>query len=255
MAQALDEKNLCLAQIAAVHLRLPELPDASARVAIVTEDLLIKSEQSSAQFARVGWDEAKHPRTGTPPNPGWFAPRDGSSEGPASSAVTANEREERRPEEELDPFAEVRQAQWEAGIATLRRIDPNNPQLTYFANPVSAPSQEALDRLNAAVEAAAIKRVADRVMPGGVPIGRAGTGRDIREVPGGPDAAEALFDYLRVGASVHRSDPNMTIVSLPRRAGYITFRRVSTSGDPAIDVNVPGVRLKIHFPSGGKRGH
>jgi hypothetical protein len=26
----------------------------------------------------------------------------------------------------LDPLAEVRQAQWEAGIATLRRIDPNN---------------------------------------------------------------------------------------------------------------------------------
>ena len=83
--------------------------------------------------------EAKHPRTGTPPNPGWFAPV--SSEGPAPSAVTATEREGRRPEEELDPLAEVRQAQWEAGIATLRRIDPNNPQLTYFANP-SAPFRD-----------------------------------------------------------------------------------------------------------------
>jgi hypothetical protein len=92
-------------------------------------------------------------------------------------------------------------------------------------------------------------------MPGGVPIGKAGTGRDIREVPGGAEAAEALFDCLRVEGSIHRSDPNMTIVSLPRRTGYMTFRRVSSSGDPAIDVNVPGVRLKIHFPSGGKHGH
>jgi hypothetical protein len=35
----------------------------------------------------------------------------------------------------------------------LREIDPGNRQLTYFANPDTAPSQAALDRLNAAVEA------------------------------------------------------------------------------------------------------
>jgi hypothetical protein len=33
VALALDERTLCLAQIAAVHLRLPELPDASVRLA------------------------------------------------------------------------------------------------------------------------------------------------------------------------------------------------------------------------------
>jgi hypothetical protein len=249
VASALGEKNLCLAQIAAVHLRLPDLPDASARLAIVTEDLLIKLEQSDAQFARDGWDEAKHPRTGTPPNPGWFAPRGGSSAGPAPSAVAANEREERRPEEEIDPLAEVRQAQWEAGIATLRRIDPNNPQLTYFANPGAAPSQEALDRLNAVIETAAIKRVTEKVMPGGMPIGSAGANRRVRELPGGLQAARSLFDYLRVGGRLRLANDSITVVQLPGKAGYITFRPASDSGSPAVDINVPGIPFtKVHFP-------
>jgi hypothetical protein len=29
------------------------------------------------------WDEAEHPRTGTPPNPGWFAPKDDSGAAPS----------------------------------------------------------------------------------------------------------------------------------------------------------------------------
>ena len=250
VAAALDEKNLCLAQIAAVHLRLPDLPDASARFAVANEDVLIKLEQSDCQFARGGWDESKHPRTGTPPNPGWFAPSDGSSETPAPSEVAANEREERGSVEEFDPLAEVRRAQWEAGIATLRRIDPNNPQLTYFSNPGAAPTQEALDRLNAALEAAAIRRVTDKVMPGGVPIGQPGRSLDVRELPGGLGAAKDLFDYLRVGGTVHSSDAELTVVRLPGDAGFVTFRSVSRSGSPAIDINLPGAAffMRIHFP-------
>jgi hypothetical protein len=126
VAGALGIKNLCLAQIAAVHLRLPHLPGTIERIGVEAEDMLIKLERVKEQFVRVAWDEAEHPRTGTPPNPGWFAPRNGSSVGQAPTQVAANEREERKPDEELDPLAEVRQAQWEAGIATLRRIDPNN---------------------------------------------------------------------------------------------------------------------------------
>lgn len=244
VASALETKNLCLAQIAAVHLRLPDLPDAIARIGIETEDLLIKLERTDEQYARA-WDEAEHPRTGTPPNPGWFAPKDHSR----PTQVAATEREERRPEEELDPLAEVRQAQWDAGIATLRRIDPNNPQLTYFANPGAAPSQAALDRLNTAIEADAIKRVTERVMPGGVPIGRRGSGPDIRELPGGAQAANQLFDYLRVAGTVQISNSKLTVVKLPGNAGFITFRHASRSGNPAIDINVPGVLFdKIHFP-------
>ena len=147
-----------------------------------------------------------------------------------------------------EPDAEVRQAIWDARIALLRRIDPGNPHLTYLANPNSAPSQGALDRLDAAIEAASIKRVADKVMPNGRPIGRRGGGLDVRELPGGTKAARDLFDYLRVGGIEHRSTPNMTIIKLPGDAGFLTFRQRSRSGDTAIDVNVPGVRLKLHFP-------
>jgi hypothetical protein len=90
--------------------------------------------------------------------------------------------------------------------------------------------------------------VADRVTPNGRPIGRRGSGLDVGELPGGTEAARDLFDYLRVGGTEHRSTPNMTIIKLPGDAGFLTFRHRSHSGDTAIDVNVPGVRLKLHFP-------
>jgi len=42
-----------------------------------------------------------------------------------------------------EPDAEVRQAIWDARIALLRRIDPDNPHLTYFANSDSPARQDA----------------------------------------------------------------------------------------------------------------
>jgi hypothetical protein len=241
VAAALGERNLPLAQIAAVHLRLPDLPDIFARTALEAEDQLIKRGSAA-------WDEARHPRTGTPPNPGWFAPNPGGQARARPTQTAAGGRGGRKPEVNSDPMAEVRQAVWDARIALLRRIDPDNPHLTYFANPNSPPRQEALDHLDAAIEAASIKRVADKVMPQGRPIGSRGGGLDVRELPGGADAARGLFDYLRAGGTEHRSTPNMTIIKLPGDAGFLTFRQRSRSGDTAIDVNVPGVRLKLHFP-------
>ena len=74
VASALNSNDLCRARIAAVHLRIPDLPDALSRLEMETEDLLIKLEQRATILARGDWDPAKHPRAGTPPNPGWFAP-------------------------------------------------------------------------------------------------------------------------------------------------------------------------------------
>jgi len=86
-------------------------------------------------------------------------------------------------------------------------------------------------------------------MPYGRPIGRRGSGPDIRELSGGSAAAKELFDYLRVGGTQHRGEPNLTVVQLPGKAGFLTFREKSGSGDSAIDINVPGVTIKrIHFP-------
>jgi hypothetical protein len=148
----------------------------------------------------------------------------------------------------LDRLAPVRQAQWDAAMATLREIDPGNPNLTEVATPGSAPSQAALDRLEAAVKAAAIRRVADRVMPGGVPIGVVGSSPDVAVLPGGEKAATELFSYLQVGTKPYDSDSSKTIVQLPQNGGFLTLRPRSRSGTPAIDVNVLGITLKrIHF--------
>jgi hypothetical protein len=246
VAAALDERNLCLAQIAAVHLRMHDLPDILARCCLEAEDRLIKAGRADDRLARSGWDPAEHPRAGVPPNPGWFAPTDG---GTAPTQTAQSEEDERAPEEMLDPEASLRQTLWDARIAALRQIDPNNPNLAYISNPGTAPSREALDRLNSAVEAAAIKRVTDKVMPGGAPIGTPGRGADVRELPGGLEAARALFDYLRVGGQVvSKSNLEGTLIRLFGKAGYVTFRPVSESGPPAVDINVRGVEFdKIHF--------
>jgi hypothetical protein len=88
VATALNANDPCLACIAAVHLRLPDLPDQLARSRMEAEDILIKSAPSDGQS--VNWDPALHPRTGTPPNPGWFAPTDGSADEGPSNRTAAN---------------------------------------------------------------------------------------------------------------------------------------------------------------------
>jgi hypothetical protein len=69
VAAALNANDQGLARIAAVHLRIPDLPDKAARDEMETADILIKS---------ADWNPALHPRAGMPPNPGWFAPTDGA---------------------------------------------------------------------------------------------------------------------------------------------------------------------------------
>src|SRR6202167_1797112 len=79
VASALNADDQCLAHIAAVHLKIPDLPSSAARDEIEFEDALIRS---------VDWNPDLHPRTGTPPNPGWFAPT-GGSDGESSPTQTA----------------------------------------------------------------------------------------------------------------------------------------------------------------------
>lgn len=82
VASALNANDQCLALIAAVHLRVPDLPDAAARAALEAADILIKS---------ADWNPDLHPRTGTPPNPGWFAPADGSGQEAPPVQTAAND--------------------------------------------------------------------------------------------------------------------------------------------------------------------
>jgi hypothetical protein len=75
VARALNAGDQCLAHIAAVHLKLPDLPNRAAREAMEAEDSLIKYARGGGS---IDWNPALHPRTGMPPNAGWFAPAGGN---------------------------------------------------------------------------------------------------------------------------------------------------------------------------------
>src|ERR1051326_220227 len=89
VAAALNAGDRCLASIAAVHLRIPDLPDFSARNRMEAEDTLIKYARGEEPDSE--WDPARHPRAGTPPNPGWFAQTDGEDKRSSPVRVAENE--------------------------------------------------------------------------------------------------------------------------------------------------------------------
>jgi hypothetical protein len=77
VASALNAGDLCRARIAAVHLRIPDLPNAVARLDMQFEDVALKLDRVAKTTAAGDWDPDKHPRAGTAPNPGWFASTSG----------------------------------------------------------------------------------------------------------------------------------------------------------------------------------
>jgi hypothetical protein len=244
-ASPLTANRTWLARSEAERLPLPALPNPIAALRLEIADLRIAAEPLRKALLRAGWDPAQHPRVGVPPNPGWFAPTDGS----AGYRPISGSEEEERPEETLDTLAEVRERAWQSAVAKLREIDPANPELQSLYGPDWVPSQADLDTLNGTIREAEIGRVMDKLMPNGEPIGTAGNSTQVRELPGGLDAAQNLWAYLRVGGTVSDSAPGLTVVRLPGNAGYVTWRPVSTSGPPAIDINIPGsFFMKIHFP-------
>jgi hypothetical protein len=110
VAAALNANDLLLARIAAVHLRIPDLPDQAARNAMEAEDRLIKyaSREGAAKIGDANWDPALHPRAGAPPNPGWFAPTDGSVGDSARVQLAENEEPTERPNLPAKRDAETR---------------------------------------------------------------------------------------------------------------------------------------------------
>jgi hypothetical protein len=87
VAAALNANDRCLAHIAAVHLRIPDLPNEDARAAVEAEDALIKSEGCKpfprpSGIRKASPDDPKHP--GWPAGSeggrgGEFRPKDGST--------------------------------------------------------------------------------------------------------------------------------------------------------------------------------
>lgn len=128
VARALNADDQCLARIAAVHLRIPDLPNAFARSDMEAEDRLIKYARDEG--GDTDWDPAKHPRTGTPPNPGWFAPTDGAGNESSPTRTAANE----NPAVRSDASPPGVNADWVRLRPGPRRIDELADFVEWMAN-------------------------------------------------------------------------------------------------------------------------
>ncbi len=89
VASALNANDPALARIAAVHLKIPDLPTPAARDALVAEDALIKYARDEG--GSNNWNPALHPRAGVPPNSGWFAPTRDPQNGSSQNEASQNE--------------------------------------------------------------------------------------------------------------------------------------------------------------------
>jgi hypothetical protein len=127
VASALNSNDPCLARIAAVHLRVPDLADETARNNLEAADALIKSGD---------WNPALHPRTGTRPNPGWFAPTGGEGNDSASVRTAQNDDPNRRADVSLAPADN-----WVRLPSGPKRIDELADFVEWLANATPADEQ------------------------------------------------------------------------------------------------------------------
>lgn len=74
-----------MAAIAAVQMQLPNPPAPNGEIEPIAETMRRAGELHRSGLLKF-WDRAKHPRTGTSPNPGWFAPVPEGSEAEGSEA-------------------------------------------------------------------------------------------------------------------------------------------------------------------------
>jgi hypothetical protein len=103
VARALNTDDQCLARIAAVHLRIPDIPDRAARNAMEATDVLIKYTRDEGSGGDSSWNPELHPRTGTPPNPGWFAPTEDSAHELPSVRTAQNDDPTQRSDASANP--------------------------------------------------------------------------------------------------------------------------------------------------------
>lgn len=127
IARALELGDIARAHISALLLRFPEPPSlgksAPARGSAELAKQLIESG-----LLKADWDSAKHPRTGEPPNPGWFAPRED-----APAQVAQNEFEPKPTMSDAEPSA--------SRFAPI--VDEKKPLATIEAEPEPPPNDEA----------------------------------------------------------------------------------------------------------------
>jgi hypothetical protein len=127
VASALNANDQCLARIAAVHLQMPDLASAAVRDALAAEDSPIKYARDEATSA-ANWNPALHPRTGAPPNPGWFATTGGASHDALTVRVAENDDPTRRSDASPDAVDN------RVHLPPAKRIDELGDFLEWLAN-------------------------------------------------------------------------------------------------------------------------
>ena len=156
------------------------------------------------------------------------------------------EDENRDTEEPTDPLAEVRQQDWANARQTLRALDPKNPKLDAVTPDGWVPTDAAIADINAEIVRVAIKRVTDYLRPDGKLIGTRLGNSEIINLPGGARAAQAAFDYLKVGGTPYKSDYPGDMITLPGGIGTVGFR-YNDQNLPTLDVKVPGIIRQMRF--------
>jgi hypothetical protein len=79
VARALNRGEMALAKIAAVLLGFPD-PPSLTKGAPTSGSVELATQLFWSGLLKGDWDPDKHPRTGEPPNRGWFAPREDKGE-------------------------------------------------------------------------------------------------------------------------------------------------------------------------------
>ncbi|MBV8662351.1 MAG: hypothetical protein JO107_04550 [Hyphomicrobiales bacterium] len=74
VARALDNGDIALAQIAALLLQFPDPTEFGEHGAEGRALGALATELTFSNLLKGDWNPDDHPRTGMPPNPGWFAP-------------------------------------------------------------------------------------------------------------------------------------------------------------------------------------
>lgn len=89
---------------------------------------------------------------------------------------------------------------------------------------------------------------ADILMPGGKPVGIAGSGPVLRQLPGGEAAAKALFDRLGASGKVTRRANGAEFALLPG-GGRVFFGKENADSYPRLGIRINGVPvIGIEFP-------
>ena len=82
VAKAFNHGDLTLAAVATAQMRFPD-PPPLVKDGESHEEIERRADELRRSGLLKFWDPAKHPRTGTPPNPGWFAPTAGEADAPS----------------------------------------------------------------------------------------------------------------------------------------------------------------------------